>query len=518
MRIFCGRRKGEPVTTLYIDRKDIELQVSNGVLEFHERAGRRGSIPLAQIDRVVLRGRVQLSTSVLGALTEAGAGVLSLSGRFNRHLATCVGRPHKDVVRRLGQFDAYRDPDARAQWSRMLIAAKTAAQLRLLRQALDRRPGKRRPLTRAIAQLERLLARVSDTAQCPGVATILGIEGAAAAGYFAGYRALFAPSLQFRERNRRPPGDPVKRLSFARIHSPAFRGSDCVPHGRPGPDARPLSSTGIRSRVVGPPISLKPLRPHIDEWVWALFRERVLSKRSFREDNGAVLLDKIARRNFLYTLSSSQRRLAPPAPTPGKRCGAGVRKARTRYSSFRGNGFSLAMNPASFLRRRVIDRGLKQPCCSLSVPISRGASIVPANRRTPWLVCYDIADKSRLQRVHRLISRRAIPFQHSVFYINATRNDIVDMVGEIAIRINPHHDDVRAYPLLTTARPFCLLVAVDCLTGPYSSIGHGCSLTIHLPWMANSQPISDESRLFTVSSTLFYSQLHRKTMRAQYPS
>ena len=110
--------------------------------------------------------------------------------------------------------------------------------------------------------------------------------------------------------------------------------------------------------------------------------------------------------------------------------------------------------PASFLRRRVVDRGLKQSCCSLSVPISRGASIVPANRRTPWLVCYDIADKSRLQRVHRLISRRAIPFQYSVFYINATRNDIVDMVGEIAIRINPHHDDVRAYPLLTTARPF----------------------------------------------------------------
>ena len=126
------------MTTLYIDRKDIELRVSGGVLEFHEPTGRRGSVPLARLERLVLRGRVQLSTSVLGALTEAGAGVLSLSGRHSRHLATCVGRPHNDVVRRLGQFDAYRDPDARAQWSRTLIAAKTKAQLRLLHRARDR--------------------------------------------------------------------------------------------------------------------------------------------------------------------------------------------------------------------------------------------------------------------------------------------------------------------------------------------------------------------------------------------
>ena len=158
---------------------------------------------------------------------------------------------------------------------------------------------------------------------------------------------------------------------------------------------------------------------------------------------------------FLYTLSSSQRRLAPPAPTPGKRCGAGVRKARDAVFFVPVRRILTCHEPASFLRRRIVDRGLKQPCCSLSVPISRGASIVPANRRTPWLVCYDIADKSRLQRVHRLISRRAIPFQYSVFYINATRNDIVDMVGEIAICINPHHDG-PSLSSVDNSSPFCL--------------------------------------------------------------
>ena len=299
------------MTTLYIDRKDIELRVSGGVLEFHEPAGRRGSMPLARIERVVLRGRVQLSTSVLGALTEAGAGVLSLSGRQSRHLATCVGRPHNDVVRRLGQFDTYRDPEARARWSRRLIEAKTKAQLRLLRQALERRPDKRRQLTRAIKQLEPLLGRVLDDAQPPDIASLLGIEGAAAAAYFAGFRALFPLSLQFEGRNRRPPRDPVNAclsLGYTLVHFEAVIACHAV-----GLD--PLlglyhePAFGRESLAAD---VIEPLRPHVDEWVWTLFRDRTLTAKGFREDNGAVLLGKTARQHFytgFHPLGAALRRL-----------------------------------------------------------------------------------------------------------------------------------------------------------------------------------------------------------------
>ena len=72
------------MTTLYIDRKDIELDVSNGVIEIREPTGRRGTVPLARLERVVLRGRAKVSTSALGAITDAGAGILVLSGRQNR--------------------------------------------------------------------------------------------------------------------------------------------------------------------------------------------------------------------------------------------------------------------------------------------------------------------------------------------------------------------------------------------------------------------------------------------------
>lgn len=285
------------MTTLYIDRKDIELRVSSGVLEFHEPTGRRGSVPLARIERLVLRGRVQLSTSVLGALTEAGAGVLSLSGRQSRYLATCVGRPHNDVVRRLGQFDAYRAPDTRVKWSRTLIVAKKKAQLRLLRRALDRRPDQRRSLTRAIAQLEALRDRVADEERPPSIASLLGIEGAGAAAYFSGLRALFPPSLQFRGRNRRPPRDPVNAclsLGYTLLHFEAVIACHAV-----GLD--PLlglyhePAFGRESLAAD---VIEPLRPHVDEWVWTLFRDRTLTARNFRENQGAVLLGKAARQHF----------------------------------------------------------------------------------------------------------------------------------------------------------------------------------------------------------------------------
>ena len=287
------------MSTLYIDRKDIELRVSAGVLELYEPAGRRGTIPLAQIDRVVLRGRVRLSTSVLGALTEAGAGVLSLSGRHSNHLATCVGRPHNDVVRRLGQFDAYRSPAARAEWSRALIAAKTTAQLRLLRQALDRRPDRRRPLTRAIGRIEKLASRLSEAAPQPGIASILGIEGASAAAYFAGFRTLFARSLRFRERNRRPPRDPVNAclsLGYTLLH---FEGVIACHAAGLDPMLGLYHEPAFGRESLASDL-IDPLRPHVDEWVWTLFRERTLSAKGFRDDNGAVLLDKTARQHF-YT-------------------------------------------------------------------------------------------------------------------------------------------------------------------------------------------------------------------------
>ena len=78
---------------------------------------------------------------------------------------------------------------------------------------------------------------------------------------------------------------------------------------------------------------------------------------------------------------------------------------------------------------------------------------MPASRRTSWLICYDIANPRRLQRVHRTACRHATPLQYSVFHAVATRNEILTALRDIESHIDSRQDDVRAYPLLTAARP-----------------------------------------------------------------
>ncbi len=63
------------------------------------------------------------------------------------------------------------------------------------------------------------------------------------------------------------------------------------------------------------------------------------------------------------------------------------------------------------------------------------------------LICYDIADRKRLSRLHRFLVKQAIPVQYSVFMIEARRPVIIDLMMAIAAMIDPNHDDVRCYPL-----------------------------------------------------------------------
>ena len=78
---------------------------------------------------------------------------------------------------------------------------------------------------------------------------------------------------------------------------------------------------------------------------------------------------------------------------------------------------------------------------------------MPASKRTPWLVCYDIADPDRLRQVHKEVRRYASPFQYSVFRTQATRREVVRRLDMLAHIIDPRYDDIRAYPLLTAFEP-----------------------------------------------------------------
>lgn len=282
--------------TVYVDRRNLELRTRDGVLELHEPTGKRGSVPLAQTDRVVLRGAVRFSSSVLGDLAEADVGVLALSGRHSRRLAILVGRPHNDVQRRIRQFEAYGDPDSRVAWSRALISAKVDAQERLLRRALERPHHRGRVLTRVVARIKGIQAQLSER-RSPTIPELLGCEGAAAAAYFRGFATLFPPSLEFAGRNRRPPRDPVNAclsLGYTLLHFDAV----CEIHAAGLDPLLGLLHEPAYGRESLASDIIEPLRPHVDQWVWERFRDRTFTATGFRRHGKAVLLGKDCRRRF----------------------------------------------------------------------------------------------------------------------------------------------------------------------------------------------------------------------------
>lgn len=196
------------MTSLYIDRRNCHLALDAGALVFHENGERVGTVPLAPISRVIIRGSVTLEASLLGHLGENGTGVVFLSGR--KGLPTLfLGRAHSDATRRVAQTRLSLDAAFCLHVSRQLVYNKIQRQLQWFEELRQQYPQHRYPLTHA---MQLLTGQLDQVAKCRNLESLRGMEGSAAAGYFAGLRAVVPESWGFNERNRRPPRDPFNAL------------------------------------------------------------------------------------------------------------------------------------------------------------------------------------------------------------------------------------------------------------------------------------------------------------------
>ncbi len=253
------------------------------------------SVPLALLDRIVIRAETALNTGALGAIAETGIAVAVLSGRHGRRIATVLGRPHNDARIRLAQYARSQESSFRLEWAQRFVEKKIAGQAAFLDRALVVRPDLRKPLTDALATLRPLRDRCSD--QMSGPAELLGLEGAAQAAYLRGYTTLFAESLAFTGRNRRPPRDPVNAclsLGYTILHVEAVRAAHAAGLD---PFIGFFHETAFGRESLACDL-IEPLRPRWDAWVWEVFRSRALRAEHFRADKGACLLDKAGRAHF----------------------------------------------------------------------------------------------------------------------------------------------------------------------------------------------------------------------------
>ena len=281
------------MTSLYVDRRGVTLKADGEALVFFENDERVGTVPLAPLSRVFLRGDVTLSSSLLGKLGERSIGVVVLSGR--KAMPTMLlGRPHNDAARRVAQYRLSLDGDFCLRFSRAVVEAKLRAQATFLAERRDTEPMSRYVLTMAGRQLENMITAVDEQTS---IGSLRGLEGTGAATYFGGFGDLLPERLKFSNRNRRPPKDPVNAmlsLGYTLLHAEAvlaLYGAGLDPfigfyH------ALDFGRESLACDIV------EPLRVEVDRHALMLFRTEKLRPDDFSITDGACLLGKAGRVRF----------------------------------------------------------------------------------------------------------------------------------------------------------------------------------------------------------------------------
>lgn len=292
------------MSTLYIDRKHVRLDLDADALVFFENGKHIGTIPLGPLQRIVVRGNVDVDTSLLGKLGQRGIGVIVLAGRKHEP-SLFLPRPHKDAARRLAQYQAAADVTVCLILSQDIVREKLTAQIDFLRARLDVRPDARYELTRAVRGIEGIAAQIDAQSDQPA---LRGLEGAAANLYFSAFAALVPASLNFQGRNRRPPRDPVNAilsLGYTLLNAEAVLAAHaCGLDPALGFFHQPsYGRDSLASDLV------EAHRASIDAWALALFNKQVLRADDFSTTKEGCLLGKAGRTRFYKEWETQAERL-----------------------------------------------------------------------------------------------------------------------------------------------------------------------------------------------------------------
>ncbi|MEZ5964173.1 MAG: CRISPR-associated endonuclease Cas1 [Planctomycetota bacterium] len=196
---------------LYVQEQGAQVGKQGETLVVRARGERIGSARLKDVCQVVLCGNVSVTPQTVALLTEASVPIVHVTRGHWFHGIT-FGMGLRNAYDRAAQFRAADDAERRLELARALVEAKVKNQRTMLRRNAEGVPGE---VLAALAKATRE-ARAAST-----IDSLLGIEGAAAARYFAEFARMLRAgppgvAFDFASRNRRPPRDPVNAmLSFA---------------------------------------------------------------------------------------------------------------------------------------------------------------------------------------------------------------------------------------------------------------------------------------------------------------
>lgn len=194
------------MSVLYVTQPGAEVRRKGGRLRVEWQGQLLTSLPVREVDRLVLLGPAQLSTAATRMLLRARIPVHFCSQR-SRCYGTLSGG-YEDVELLLLQVARYQDDAFRLAIAKAVVETKIRHQQRVLRRHARNHPHP--SLTETADQLELLLKRLSE---CTSVAEAMGVEGQGSALYFSVFGVcLRQEGVSFAGRNRRPPRDPVNAV------------------------------------------------------------------------------------------------------------------------------------------------------------------------------------------------------------------------------------------------------------------------------------------------------------------
>lgn len=222
VRLFPPDRDG---CTIHVVAQGAAVGVSGDTVVVRPRDEPEAKYPIRGVETVLVHGFAQVSTQAIRRCVEHGVGVhwLSVSGHHTASLVPTAGQ----VQRRVRQYRALADEPTCLRLARQLAAAKVEGQYRYLMRASRGDDEAREAIRGPLGSMQPLLARVPDAPDRDG---LRGLEGMAAAHYFAALRTLLGPQvadeLRSDGRSRRPPLDRFNALlsyGYGLLHTAVMR-------------------------------------------------------------------------------------------------------------------------------------------------------------------------------------------------------------------------------------------------------------------------------------------------------
>lgn len=195
--------------TLYITRQGCYLHKERETLVVECERKKLIQLPIHAIANIFCFGNVLVSPYLLGFCGENQVN-LAFYSEYGKFLGRLQGRQSGNVLLRRAQYRI--SAEAPLDIARNIIAAKIQSARRVL-QRRQRNHGTHEDVTIAIRQLNASLKKLQSADH---IDRVRGIEGDAAAQYFAVFRYLLTDKTRqqfdFNGRNRRPPRDPINAM------------------------------------------------------------------------------------------------------------------------------------------------------------------------------------------------------------------------------------------------------------------------------------------------------------------